>query len=128
MGEDGMTQGHAYLRTHTLSAEHLLLDLAEAAVELHGIEAGDEDRHGVTLIKQGGLSVVMTHLAPAATLTEHAARGAATVQVLEGRVRVALDDEEFEAREGYLVAFDSGVRHSVTAIDDSTLLLTLGGG
>src|SRR5690606_16121613 len=112
----------------TLSAEHMLLDLHEAAVELHGIESGDQDRHGVTLIKQSGLSVVMTHLAPGAELAEHAAGGAATVQVIEGRVRVQLGDKEIEAAEGYLIGFDAGVRHSVTAVDDSTLLLTLSRG
>lgn len=115
---------HAYLRTHTLQAEHLLLDLGEASSELRKI-GGDSDRHGVTLVREGGLSVVLTHLKAGGVLQEHAAPGSATVQVLDGRVRFTLGDDQFEASGGRLVAFDAGIRHGVEAIEDSTLLLTL---
>jgi len=115
---------HAYLRTHALQAEHLMLDLDEAANELRRIE-GDTDRHGVTLVREGGLSVVLTHLKAGGELQEHAARGPATVQVLDGSVRFTLGDDELEASSGRLVAFDAGIRHGVTAIEDSILLLTL---
>ena len=54
--------GHSYLRTHDLSAEHLLIDLSEAVTELHGLAGAGQDRRGVTLVKQGGLNVVLTHL------------------------------------------------------------------
>lgn len=45
--------GHSYLRTHDLSAEHLLIDLSEAVTELHGLAGAGQDRRGVTLVKQG---------------------------------------------------------------------------
>ena len=118
---------HTYLRTHTLSAEHLLLDLGDAAAELRSL--GDEqDRRAVTLVRESGLSVVLTYLRAGAELREHAAPGPATVQVLDGRVRVQLGDEELDAvGGGRLIAFDAGVRHAVFAEEDSTLLLTLAG-
>lgn len=117
-------QDHTYLRTHTLQAEHLFLDLAEAAVELRASEH-QEDRHAVTLVREGGLSVVLTHLRPGATLREHAAPGPTTVHVLDGHVRCLLGDEQIDAPAGRLVAFDAGIRHTVEAVEDSTLLLTL---
>jgi quercetin dioxygenase-like cupin family protein len=118
---------HSYLRTHTLSAEHLLLDLSQAADELR--RPGDEqDRRAVTLIRESGLSVVLTHLRAGAQLREHAAPGPATVQVLDGKVQIELGGKRLEAvGAGHLVAFDAGVRHAVTAEEDSTLLLTLAG-
>lgn len=116
--------GHSYLRTHTLKAEHLFLDLGEAAVELRTSEH-EQDRHAVTLVRESGLSVVLTHLRAGATMQEHAAPGPTTVHVLDGHVRFRLGEEQFEAAEGRLVAFDAGVRHSVEAVEDSTLLLTL---
>lgn len=118
-------EGHTYLRTHNLQAEHMLLDLGEVVTELHGVSASGSDRGAITLVKQGGMSLVLTHLHAGGSLQEHAAPGAATVQVLDGRVRVSIGDKAFEAPAGRLVAFDSGVRHSVEAIEDSTLLLTL---
>jgi quercetin dioxygenase-like cupin family protein len=120
-------EGHTYLRTHDLQAEHLLIDLGEAVTELHaGSEAGRK-RGAVTLVKQSGMSLVLTHLHKGGTLAEHATPGAATVQVLDGLARVKIGDESLDLPAGRLIAFDSGVRHSVEAIEDSTLLLTLVG-
>lgn len=112
-----MTEGHTCLRTHDLSAGHLTIDLAEAAP--------GQDRRGVTLVRQGGLSVVLTHLRTGARLAEHAAPGAVTVQVLDGHVRARVRGDELDLKSGRLVAIDSGARHSVEAVEDSTLLLTL---
>jgi quercetin dioxygenase-like cupin family protein len=120
-------EGHAYLRTHDLSAEHMLLDLGEVVTQLHGDRTPGQTRRAVTLVKQGGMSVVLTHLHSGATLQEHGAPGTATVQVLDGHVRVQIGDKTLEAPAGRLIAFDSGVRHSVEALEDSTLLLTIAG-
>jgi quercetin dioxygenase-like cupin family protein len=117
-------EGHSYLRTHNLAAEHLLLDLGEVATELHGASARGQSRGSVTLVKQGGMIIVLTHLHAGSTLEEHAAKGAASVLVLDGRVTVAIRDETLEMVGGRLIAFDAGVRHSIEAIEDSTLILT----
>jgi len=117
--------GHTYLRTHDLSAEHLLIDLAEAVTELHGLATEGQDRRGITLVKQGGLNVVLTHLHAGGSLAEHSAPGAATVLVVDGHVRVQVGADVLDAPSGRLIAFDAGVRHEVEAIEDSTLLLTL---
>jgi len=116
---------HTYLRTHDLAAELLLIDLGEAVTELHGLAPGGQDRRAVTLVKQGGLNVVLTHLHAGGTMAEHSAPGAATVQVLDGHVRVRVGDETLDVTAGRLIAFDAKVRHDVEAVEDSTLLLTL---
>ncbi len=117
--------GHSYLRTHNLEAEHMLVDLGEAVTELHGESGRDRARGGVTLVKEGGLSVVLVHLHSGATIQEHTVPGVATVQVLDGHVHVRVGDDPLDAPAGRLLAFKSGSRHSVEAIEDSTLLLTL---
>lgn len=116
---------HAYLRTHDLAAEHLLIDLGEVVTELHGLAPAGQDRRAVTLVKQGGLNVVLAYLRAGTSLDEHSAPGAATVQVLGGHVRVQVGDETLDLPGGRLIAFDAKVRHNVEAIEDSTLLLTL---
>lgn len=120
-----VTSGHTYLRTHDLSAEHLLIDLGEAVTEVHASSRDGQDRGAITLVKQGGLAVVISHLHAGAALEEHSAPGAATVQVLDGRVRVTIGDESLELPSGRVIAFDSRVRHRVEGIEDSTLLLTI---
>jgi len=115
--------GHAYLRTHMLQAEHMLLDLGAAGIELESLAGGD--RHAVTLVREGGLSVVLTRLRAGASLQEHAAPGPTTVHVLDGHVRIRSGDDLLDAPAGRLAAFGGGARHSVDALEDSTLLLTL---
>lgn len=118
-------EGHTYLRTHNLEGEHMLLDIGQALAELHGSRQGAQTRGAVTLVKQDGLSVVLTHLHAGGSLQEHAAPGPVTVQVLDGHVRVRLEDEVLDAPVGRLLAFRARVRHAVEALEDSTLLLTL---
>ena len=90
-------EGHTYLRTHDLEAEHMVLDLGEVVTEIHAQSTAGETKGSVTLVKQGGMSLILTHLHAGGALAEHAAPGAATV------------------------------RHSVVALEDSTVLLTLSG-
>ena len=118
-------EGHSYLRTHNLEAEHLLLDLGEVVTVLHGASTRGVSRDSITLVKEAGLSVVLTHLHSGGTLREHAAPSAVTVQVLDGRVRMEIRGETIEVPAGRLVAFDAGVRHAVEALEESTLLLTV---
>jgi quercetin dioxygenase-like cupin family protein len=117
--------GHTYLRTHDLEAEHMVLDLGRVVTDLHAGSEPGQARRSVTLVKQGGMSIVLTHLHEGSTIHEHQAPGAVSIHVLDGLVHVHIGDEEIELRGGRLIAFNSGVRHSVEAIEESTLLLTL---
>lgn len=107
------------------AAEHLLIDLGDAVTELHGPVPDSQHRSAVTLVKEGGLGVVLTHLHAGGTLAEHAAPGATTLQVLDGHVRVHVGDDTLDVPAARLIAFDARVRHSVEALEDSVLLLTL---
>ena len=120
-------EGHTYLRTHDLEAEHMVLDLGEVVTEIHAQSTAGQTKGSVTLVKQGGMSLILTHLHAGGALAEHAAPGAATVQVLDGKVSVRIGEDEVEVAAGRLIAFNSGVRHSVVALEDSTVLLTLSG-
>ena len=122
-----MTEADArqYLRTHNLSAEHLLLDLGEAEVGLRALPRDGADRRGATLVREGGLVVVLTFIGRSETLDHYSEHSVATVQVLSGHVEVLVRDERLDAPAGRLVAVGAGVQHMIRAIDDSTLLLTL---
>jgi quercetin dioxygenase-like cupin family protein len=57
-------------------------------------------------------------------IEEHDNPGEATVQVLRGRVRVTAGDDSTDASTGQLLILP-GVWHSVTALEDVVLLLTV---
>jgi quercetin dioxygenase-like cupin family protein len=62
-------------------------------------------------------------LAAGAALAEHDNPGEATLYVLAGRVSLTADGSSWDAREGDLLVVPDA-RHTVTAQEDSALLLT----
>jgi quercetin dioxygenase-like cupin family protein len=60
-------------------------------------------------------------------MDEHRAIAAITVHALEGEVEFVIGERATPLRRGGLLTVAAGVRHSVTAIDDAALRLTIGG-
>ena len=58
-------------------------------------------------------------------LTAHTATLAAVVQVISGRLRVGLGEDEVELVAGSWVHMPANLRHSVVAIEPSVMLLTM---
>lgn len=56
---------------------------------------------------------------------EHHVRERSLVQVVRGRVTIEASGETAECGAGTLVAFERSERHSVQALEDALLLLTL---
>lgn len=56
---------------------------------------------------------------------EHSVRERAVVHVVSGAVRIGDPKRPVEAPAGTLVTFDPGERHTVTALEDTRLLLLL---
>ncbi len=113
-----------YLTSHVLAGDRIVLALdreeGELARGLHG-----HGRRAVTLVKEGGLTVVLLAMEAGNTLAEHAAVGPTTVLVLRGILHVNLGDEAFVLRQHEMIAFAPNVRHDVRAEEDSTLLISV---
>jgi quercetin dioxygenase-like cupin family protein len=78
-----------------------------------------------TLAKYDDLRVVLIALQRDARLPEHQAEGRISVHVISGHVQMRASGRTFNLRTGGLVTFDPGIRHDVTAIDESAILLTI---
>jgi|WetSurMetagenome_2_1015567.scaffolds.fasta_scaffold08440_10 quercetin dioxygenase-like cupin family protein len=108
-----------------LAAPLLLFRLPQEMSRLKGEPDWMAGKRTITLTKQGGLRVVLIALHAGATMGDHLAAGALTVQVIEGRVRFATGDETRTLVPGDLVALEPGLPHDVQALDESLFLLTL---
>ena len=64
-------------------------------------------------------------LAAGNSLAEHENPGEATVLVLRGRVRLSSGENSWEGRTGDMIAV-TGARHSLEAVEDCAVLLTVG--
>ena len=112
-----------FLDEHTLQAERQFFHLDD--IKALWDDVGDRRRRGMALVKESGLNVVLTVAHGGQVLDEQQPRGAATIHVLQGKVRVQVDGEETECGPGDLVALDAHVARTVEILEDSAFLTTV---
>jgi|SRR5579872_6962893 len=85
------------------------------------------DHASTTLVNRGGFGAVLVALPRRGHLKEHTARRGITIHVLEGAVRVELEEGPLELHATQVAALAPNMRHGVIGIEDSAFLLTMGG-
>jgi quercetin dioxygenase-like cupin family protein len=85
------------------------------------------DRHGSSLIKGDGINVALMMLKKGAKLQQHHTRAPITVQVIEGRINFVAKGKTQLVTAGSMVALERAIEHSVEAVEESALVLTVGG-
>ncbi len=78
-----------------------------------------------TLVKEGGLSVVLVLLPAGGALAEHKTEGPATIHCLTGQMTLHAQGREIELREGEMASLDGGVAHRVDAGTETALLVSI---
>ena len=111
-----------------LTGAHLTFDLGEQIAELRSEpKYRTNGRLGRTLVKEGDLRLTMTVLEEDAEVSTHQAAAPMTLQVLEGRLRYRVGDEELDLAAGELLFFGPGHAEDIRALEDTALLLTITG-
>lgn len=104
----------------------------DVATELQTLRASDSyhaaDHAAKTIAKQPGVRVVLIALKPRGQMHEHHADWAITVQGVDGHVEFTVGESAVVLTLGRLLIVPARVPHRVTGIDESALLLTIGGG
>lgn len=117
---------HSYLRDHQMSGDLLHFTLgSEAESLLEQARASDQGRATKTLVKDGPLRLSVVTMRQGVKLDEHFAPGPSTVHVFRGRFRLSAGPGPVELGPGEIVAMDAEERHSVEALEDGALLLTV---
>jgi len=115
-------------QAHHVSDPLIEVDVATELTTLRGSDSYRAANHAAkTIAKQPGIRVVLIAFKPGGRMDEHRAIAAITVHALEGEVEFVIGERATPLRRGGLLTVAAGVRHSVTAIDDAALLLTIGG-
>jgi quercetin dioxygenase-like cupin family protein len=126
-----MTAAHSTTGTdrraaHALAGESLVFRLADEVREVRqDLGRATGGRSGKTLVKAGGLRVTLVVLDTGVTLEPEAAAGGASLQVLEGRLHVQTEGEEWELGAGDLVALGHNLQQPVRAIERAAFLVTV---
>lgn len=85
----------------------------------------DSDRNSITVFKTEGMRIVFIGLHKNAERTEHKADGIISVQVLEGQIKFTTDLQSVELDKGQMLILHERIPHSVLAIEETFILLTL---
>jgi quercetin dioxygenase-like cupin family protein len=85
------------------------------------------DRHGSSMVKGDGINVALMVLKAGAKLQVHHTRAPITVQLIEGRVNFIANGKTHAMTPSMLLALDRGIEHSVEAVEESAIVLTVGG-
>jgi quercetin dioxygenase-like cupin family protein len=107
-----------------LDAPYVFMDMKDRIKQLKEEDAWDKnDRNGITIFKTDKLTTVLTCLRKKAAIKDNTVDGLFQVQVLDGRIRITTDDGDTEMKEGEMIVFHPGIRHTIEALKKSTLLL-----
>lgn len=124
-----MTQADERLRPHPstrLAGPVVPLDLPQLARALFAEPHPAKDGHRQAgLIHRGPLRLLLFTFEPGGRLPEHRAPGHVIIHCLRGELAVEAGGEEHRLDEGHAVVLDPNVPHSVTAVAESEMLLTV---
>jgi quercetin dioxygenase-like cupin family protein len=85
------------------------------------------DRHGSSLVKGDGINVALMMLKKGAKLQQHHTRAPITVQVVEGRINFIANGKTQLVTPGMIFALDRAIEHSIEAVEECAIVLTVGG-
>jgi quercetin dioxygenase-like cupin family protein len=90
--------------------------------ELHRTSGG---RAAKTLAKTDGLRVTLVLLTSGTTLNPESTAGGASLHVVEGRVRVQAEGQQWDLGPRDLIVLGENLREPVTAIEEAAFLVTV---
>jgi quercetin dioxygenase-like cupin family protein len=101
----------------------------DVGAQLESVRLQDPAQTGkdrtVILLKTDSLRVIFRSFSEGASLPTHKAPGPITVQVLEGQIEFTAGTQTTPVRKGEVLALESGVPHSVKALSNSAILITV---
>jgi quercetin dioxygenase-like cupin family protein len=100
----------------------------DLALEVEALKARKPWPQNLTskmLLKSEDLRILLMAMETGARMEEHHSDGRISIQVLEGSVRIGIQQQIREISAGNLLAIDRSVKHDVEATQDSILLVTI---
>ncbi len=109
-----------------IDAPYVFVDIPAVIEQIKREKAWEKnDRNGITVFKSSELTLVVTALQAAAAIDHNNVQAHMTVQVIEGDVRVVTTDGDVDMKSGNMIAFHPAIPHTIHAITDVILLITI---
>ncbi len=85
----------------------------------------DSQHNSITIFKADQMRMVLMGFHKDAELKPHSTKGMINVQVLHGAIKFTIDKEMVELKQGQMIAVHENITHSLKAIEESFVLLTV---
>ena len=109
-----------------LDAPLITMDLQQSIQQLQDEPSWkDSDRNSVALFKSDNIRIVLMGLHQNAELKTHTTKGIINLQVLEGHIRFTTEQHTTELAKGQMLTLKQEIPHSVFALKESFVLLTI---
>ena len=83
------------------------------------------DTRTVALFKSNELEMMRLVMPAGKSMPAHGVKGETTIHCLEGEVELSLNSQTQRMQAGQLVWLEGGVNHALTAVKNSSLLVTI---
>lgn len=85
----------------------------------------ESDRNSITVHKSDNLVIVLIGLHEKAELTPHKVEGISSLQVLKGKIDLVTEEKNTELEKQQMIVLHENIFHSITALEESFLLLSI---
>ena len=121
------TSDSSLTRLPFLASPLLQFNLVDELEQLkqHDSWRRNSGRSSKTLVKHPSLHVVLILMKANSQMTQHHVDAHISIQLLQGRMLLQLPDQKVEICAGELFALDYGIPHDVTALEESSFLITI---
>jgi quercetin dioxygenase-like cupin family protein len=121
-----MTSGTDRRPAHSVSGEGLVFKLSDEIANLRqDLARSSAQRSAITLAKSRGLRITLVVMGANSTMSPDATDGGATIQVIEGRLRVQSEGSMHELGPGQLMVLDQNLREPIQAAEQAAFLVTV---
>ena len=100
-------------------------DLAEELFHFANHKPWQSGLFSKLLVKADDLRVLLVAMDVGATMKEHHADGTITIHVLQGRLRLHVQEKSHDLQSGQILTLAPGIQHDIEARDDSAFLVTI---
>jgi quercetin dioxygenase-like cupin family protein len=91
-------------------------------------ELANHELQSQNVAREGGVSLVMMAMEAGEAVREHSTPGATSIQVIRGHTTLEANGQSISLRPGEVLLFEPGLRHNISAEEQSVVLLTITGG
>ena len=109
-----------------LDAEMLKFDLNSVTARIKKEDDWQKDDHNaITLMKSEKMRIVLIAMHAGSEIKMHKSEGPISVHILEGKLKFKTEKESVILSKGELLTLHENISHSLSAIDETSFLLTL---